>query len=272
MPPDQPQQPDRPLDPATDEAVARLLREARADEPVPDAVASRLDAALADLVAERAAAPPDPSTRVASPPPPHALPPPVSLAARRHRRRTGLLLAAAAVVAVGAVGVVLPQLDLSGNEDSTGGSAEQLDEAPESAPSPGDGAGAQSEDQSEGQSEDQPGRGDDSGGDGAEPPAAPALPPTSAGTLVDGSATPLRAGSLDADAAAAVAGVRASPDVVRDARAEQCGAVTLRDEVGVVTTYEGELVVLVVPTSGSGGDLPVVSCASGEEIASASVR
>lgn len=66
-----------------EERVRRLLAEARHDEPAPPEVVARLDATLADLVAERSPAPV------------------VDLAARRRRRRGSLVLAAAAVVVAG---------------------------------------------------------------------------------------------------------------------------------------------------------------------------
>lgn len=68
---------------ARDEAVRRLLAEARHDAPMPDDVAARLDGVLADLAGE--------PTRVR----------PVTDLATRRRRVARILVAAAAVVAVG---------------------------------------------------------------------------------------------------------------------------------------------------------------------------
>ena len=74
-----------------EEAVRRLLADARHDEPVPPAVATRLDDTLAALVAERSGAGYG-----------DALPEPAPLAsARRRRRRASFVLAAAAVVVAG---------------------------------------------------------------------------------------------------------------------------------------------------------------------------
>jgi hypothetical protein len=78
-----------------DDAVRRLLAQARHDEPLPDDVATRLDEVLADLRAE------DPPRPV------------VDLAAARRRRtriRNGLVAAAAVVL----VGFGISRVDLSG--------------------------------------------------------------------------------------------------------------------------------------------------------------
>lgn len=83
-------------DPSFDE-IRRLLAEARTDEPVPDDVAARLDATLAGLREERLA-------------------PVVPL---RHRLGR-VLVAAAAVVAIGAGGIGIAQLDRdAGSADRT---------------------------------------------------------------------------------------------------------------------------------------------------------
>jgi hypothetical protein len=94
------------------EAVRRLLAEARHDEPVPPAVVVRLDETLARLVADRGE---DPLLHTTSPAPV------VDLGARRRRiAGMGLLAAAAVVVAGVALGQVLP----SGSGDSGSGSAD----------------------------------------------------------------------------------------------------------------------------------------------------
>ena len=100
--------------PDPQEAVRRLLAEARHDEPVPAEVATRLDAVLADLVGERSPGPlpPDP-TDVAAPAP-------VDLGARRRRLAgVGLMAAAAVVVAGVAIGQALPT-----SSDDAGGAAD----------------------------------------------------------------------------------------------------------------------------------------------------
>lgn len=80
--------------------VTRLLRAARAEEPMPDDVVARLDATLADLVADRSA---DGEASNVVP-------------LRPRRRRTALLAAAAAVIAVGVGGSLLGQ----GGDDNMG--------------------------------------------------------------------------------------------------------------------------------------------------------
>ncbi len=80
------------LDPDDDARIRRLLADARHAEPMPDAVAARLDRVLADLSARRAAEVAAPAAEV------------VDLAARR-RRTAGRLLVAAAAVVVAGVGI-----------------------------------------------------------------------------------------------------------------------------------------------------------------------
>lgn len=115
--------PDDPtLSPAEEAAVRARLAEARHTGPVPDDVRSRLDAALAELTAERRELDPAP------------LAPVVPLGSRRRRALASGLVAAAAVVVLG---VALPQvLDSSGGSGGSdsassadsGGSAAQGDE------------------------------------------------------------------------------------------------------------------------------------------------
>lgn len=75
------------LDPEQEEAVRRLLAEARHDQPVPTDVADRLDRVLAGLSREA------------------DTPAVIDLASRRRRRNAGRLLVAAAAVIVAGVGV-----------------------------------------------------------------------------------------------------------------------------------------------------------------------
>ncbi len=100
---------DKELTPEQDEAVRRLLGEARHDEPMPDSVANRLDDVLAGLVAERAEPPADAK--------PRAVVVPI-----RQRRWPKVLVAAAAV---SAFGLGISQLDLgtTAGDDSDAGSA-----------------------------------------------------------------------------------------------------------------------------------------------------
>ncbi|WP_148615435.1 hypothetical protein [Nocardioides rubriscoriae] len=104
--------------PAEQEAVRRLLAEARHVEPLPPDVAARLDGVLAQLAAE------GPHAVDPAPAAPHAAQV-VDLAARRRRRARGLLGAAAAVVVLG-VGAtqVLDSTSRSGSDDSASSTAE----------------------------------------------------------------------------------------------------------------------------------------------------
>lgn len=127
MAPQQPEQPD--LSPAQDRVVRDLLAGARHTGPLPDDVAARLDATLADLAAARTAGPAPSSTPAdeSSEGAPDATV--VPLASRR-RRRIGLGLVAAAAVVAGGVAVtqVLPQM--SGEDAATSseaGGASSLD-------------------------------------------------------------------------------------------------------------------------------------------------
>lgn len=98
--------------PEHDEAVRRLLADARHEEPAPPEVVARLDTVLADLTADRQEPTPVVELR----------------AARRRRRAASLLLAAAAVVAVG---VGLNQVMTPSGMDSAGDAAsEEAAEAP----------------------------------------------------------------------------------------------------------------------------------------------
>jgi hypothetical protein len=104
-----------PLTPEQD-AVRRLLADARHDGTTPPDVVARLDEALASLVAERGDAP------LAAADPDDSRAPVVDLGARRRRTAgIGLLAAAAVVVAGVAVGQVLPRLSGSDDAGSTAG-------------------------------------------------------------------------------------------------------------------------------------------------------
>jgi len=129
--------------PPEQEAVRRLLADARHHGPAPAEVVARLDEALAALVAERGA---DTLGTLDSPSPDTSAPdrsaPVVDLAARRRRRAgVGLLAAAAVVVAGVALGQGLPR----GSEDSgmAGGADSSVEDAPAEA---GSGPDFQSED------------------------------------------------------------------------------------------------------------------------------
>ena len=105
------------LTPAEEDAVRRHLAAARHTEPMPDAVAERLDRVLVGLADERTPA------RSAS----RWFRPVIDLAARRRRRRGVQLLVAAAAVVVAGVGI--SQLSGPGSDDSGGGAASTADQA-----------------------------------------------------------------------------------------------------------------------------------------------
>lgn len=118
------------------EAVRRLLGEVPPAGPVPDAVAARLDARLAELVAEREAAAPSPVAETGDD----------ELAQARRRRRFRTVLVAAASVSVLGLGFGTVLDDLSGGSGSSesvtaadsgdsgdAGGARELPESPEAA-------------------------------------------------------------------------------------------------------------------------------------------
>lgn len=109
--------PDSPRPTPEQEAVRRLLAEARHDGPTPPEVVARLDDTLASLVAERGTAP----LRSGDP-----VPAPVTDLGARRRRLAGVgLLAAAAVVVAGvALGQALPRSD---DGTAAGGDASTAD-------------------------------------------------------------------------------------------------------------------------------------------------
>lgn len=120
------------LTPEEEGAVRDLLASGRHDEPVPPAVAARLDATLAGLSRERSPAAITPAPDAAHPveeETPDS--PPGDLAARRSRRTRqrlagALVAAAAAVVAVVAISQTVPS-PLSDSADSAAGGSEAGD-------------------------------------------------------------------------------------------------------------------------------------------------
>jgi len=126
---------ERDLTPEQEARVARLLADARVEEPMPPEVAARLDRVLEGMAGEHV-------------PGPGEVPAPVvDLAARRRRRVVTLLAAAAAVVVAGVgVGQLVNNQDGDGSgaadtaiegEDPAGGAdRQQLDEAHPSAAPP----------------------------------------------------------------------------------------------------------------------------------------
>lgn len=127
---------ERDLTPEQEARVARLLADARADEPIPPEIAARLDRVLQGMAGEHV-------LRADETPAPV-----VNLAARRRRRVVTLLAAAAAVVVAGVgVGQLVNSQD-NGDSGSAGTAAENSDDgggsndrefaeaAPEDAPPP----------------------------------------------------------------------------------------------------------------------------------------
>jgi hypothetical protein len=120
---------ERDLTPEQEARVARLLAEARADEPIPQDVAARLDRVLAGMQSEQITGP---GRQIA---------PVIDLAARR-RRRAGMLLAAAAAVIVAGVGigqVVGPDRGDDANNsasDEAGGQDNQPADNPQASAAP----------------------------------------------------------------------------------------------------------------------------------------
>ena len=103
-----------PLSPADDERIRRLLAEVRHTDPMPDAVAARLDRVLTGLASERAERAERASQAQV-----------VDLAARRRRTAGQLLVAAAAVVAVGfGITQVLPSMGGSSDDSPSATTAE----------------------------------------------------------------------------------------------------------------------------------------------------
>jgi hypothetical protein len=125
--------------PPEQEAVRRLLADARHDGATPPEVVTRLDETLASLVAERRDTPP--------PVAPDA--PVVDLGARRRRLAgVGLLAAAAVVVAGVAIGQALPRMQGSDDAGSSAGgdsTTSQRDLGAESSEAEDDAAAGSSE-------------------------------------------------------------------------------------------------------------------------------
>ena len=103
---------ERDLTPEQEARVARLLADARVEEPMPPEVAARLDRVLEGMAGEHVLGPGE-------------VPAPVVDLAARRRRRVVTLLAAAAAVVVAGVGV--GQL-VDNQNDSTGTSASESDD------------------------------------------------------------------------------------------------------------------------------------------------
>lgn len=120
------------MTPEQEEQVRRALGSLPSEGPVPPEVARRLDARLADLVAER-----DAGSAGAAVSPEDAGAERDDLAARRRRRRwrTGLVAAASVAVLGVGLGTVVDDLSLGGgdSESTTAGAADHGSAAPETA-------------------------------------------------------------------------------------------------------------------------------------------
>lgn len=213
-----------------DEQVRRLLADARHTEPIPDDVAARLDAVLADLRTEPPAAP---------------SPRPADLgAARRRRNARSWLIAAAAVVAIG-IGVN-QVVDLR----SPGGSSDSAS----SATSPQEAQASRSD--TDGPGADSGGRRPDGPGYRTQEDSAPRDAPKSAGVALDSdrfAAQVTRIGG-DADLSALASG-RSTPSDGHQELADGCRADADAGRWGagrvVAVTYDDAPGVLVFrPTRG----------------------
>src|SRR4051794_5789307 len=109
---------------AEEQQVRRLLADARHDQPLPDDVADRLDAVLADLDTQ-----------------PGGTAPVVDLAARRRRRTARNVLVAAAVVVVAGFAISRVDLGASGEADA-GSSASESGPETAAGDTAGDAGGA----------------------------------------------------------------------------------------------------------------------------------
>lgn len=120
------------LSAAQSEAVRRLLADARADQPIPDDVAGRLDDVLAGLVGERAAgdvaaeAGDQPGVEVGAP---ADQPGSATVIPLRRRRWPKVLLAAAAVTVFGYGGVQLVDRDTGSAPNDDAGTASSREAA-----------------------------------------------------------------------------------------------------------------------------------------------
>lgn len=127
--------------PPEQEAVRRLLADARHDGPPPPEVVARLDDTLASLVAERSAGSADASAEAGGDTSPGRV---VDIGSRRRRvAGIGLLAAASVVVAGVALGQVLPR---GGGDADDSGAGSASDSSLAEAPTSEDDGGAESGD------------------------------------------------------------------------------------------------------------------------------
>jgi hypothetical protein len=266
--------PERELSPEQEADVRRLLAEARATEPLPPDVASRLDRVLGDLGAERPV-PAEPAGETVAP-------------AVRRRRASMLLAAAAAVVAVG---VALGQVDrFAGNDDSgsTGAQGASSAERTPSAEVSGNAAGRSAAEDSTGGSaaEDSP------GGSAAEDSSGRRVPASMARTPPPGAATPvgrIREARFSADAnqlrralppgAAAGGGFvelatgQLPAGYVLTGRAYDCAPARWGAGALVPVVFEGTPAVLAYrPVIGDSQVVELLQCGTGETLRSTTLQ
>lgn len=229
--------------PEQQEAIRRLLAQARHDEPVPDDVVRRLDTVLSQLATE--------GPRAVDPPPP----PPyrgtvVDLGARRRRRVTGLLGAAAAVVVLG-VGATQLIDTQAGTDDSADGTAEGSGESFDSGGRPAD-EGAQP-----------PMPSSEPSAPAAPPPdgAAPDVPPISSQTFAD---AVVRLQGRGVEAATVV-----RDDDLTTAPMFVCDVADFGQGDLVAVRYEGNEAVLAYrPVQGTTQVVDLLQCGSGDVVRS----
>lgn len=236
-------------DAAEQEAVRRLLADARHREPVPPDVIARLQAVLVGLAAEGRGA-------VDRPPPAPPLAPVVDLAARRRRRVTRLLVAAAAVAVLGVgVGQVVGTVD-SGDDQGTPAAGGESDvEVAEAAPE----AAAPSA------AEEAPGAVEDETRSTGEDSAPPALV-TQVGVRTFPSAV-LRL--RDDPSVLSTRGLRLSGDELTSAPMFECPATSWGEGRLLAVRYDGLPAVLAYrPAAGDTQTVELLQCGSGEVLRS----
>ncbi len=236
----------------SEEQVARLLGAAGPLEPTPADVVSRLDAVLADLLAERAADGADEATLATLATPATAA---TSLDAERARRRRTWgprLLVAAAVLGVAGVGLSLV-------DDLTSGSG------PESA-SAGDAAGAR-EESSDGGGSTESGAGSSRASESARAPEVPRVLRISDDADLRAAVRGTAAGDVDAlsDLQRDDEVAEESPQAANRAGVERC--VTPRGPGRrTLVSYRGDPAVLVVRRTGGRLDGRVYDCDLGRQL------
>jgi len=230
---------ERDLTPEQEARVARLLADARHDEPIPDEVAARLDRVLAGLSSEHV------------PGPDEQYPAVVDLAARRRRRAAGLLVAAAAVI-VAAVGIgQVVGGDDGATDDAGGGSSITSEEERAADGGPGAAGPAKPNEMSESE---------------LEALGAPARV-TTRSFASDVRRLQDRAGFDNADESLVSGEQLAAPEMDFT-----CGRTVLPAGKLIAVEYNGSPAVLVYQTPGGGTQVvELVQCGSGETLRSTTI-